>query len=131
MLLRAMLLRATDALGVTGCGLALFCLGLFLLTPLAVLLLKGVGWMLVVDARHGARRDGSPAGGRGSVDLVAKPLTPAPENFRLRRISGSRPNSGERTRRAPFQLRKSASRLPPAARFAIEGEFRKELRITC
>ena len=40
--------RATGAAGAIGCGLALLCLGLFLLTPLAVLLLKGVGWMLIV-----------------------------------------------------------------------------------
>ena len=40
--------RATGAAGAIGCGLALLCLGLFLLTPLATLLLKGVGWMLVV-----------------------------------------------------------------------------------
>ena len=40
--------RATGAAGAIGCGLALLCLGLFLLTPLAALLLKGVGWMLVV-----------------------------------------------------------------------------------
>ncbi len=43
-----MLHRATGAAGAIGCGLALFCLGLFLLTPPAVLLLKGVGWALVV-----------------------------------------------------------------------------------
>ena len=42
-----MFYRATGAAGAIGCGLALFCLGLFLLTPLAALLLKGVGWMLV------------------------------------------------------------------------------------
>ena len=29
-----------------GCGLALLCLGLFLLTPVAVLLLQGIGWTL-------------------------------------------------------------------------------------
>ena len=43
-----MFYRATGAAGAIGCGLALLCLGLFLLTPLAVLLLKGLGWTLVV-----------------------------------------------------------------------------------
>ena len=43
-----MFYRATGAAGTIGCGLAILCLGLFLLTPLAVLLLKGVGWTLVV-----------------------------------------------------------------------------------
>ena len=43
-----MLYRANGAVGAIGCGLALFCLGLFLLTPVAVFLLKGVGWTLVV-----------------------------------------------------------------------------------
>ena len=43
-----MLMRATGAAGAIGCGLALFWLGLFLLTPLAVFLLKGVGWTLIV-----------------------------------------------------------------------------------
>jgi hypothetical protein len=38
-----MLHRATGAAGAIG-----WCLGLFLLTPPAVLLLKGVGWALVV-----------------------------------------------------------------------------------
>lgn len=43
-----MLFRAGGAAGTIGCGLALLCLGLFLLTPLAVLLIKGVGWMLLI-----------------------------------------------------------------------------------
>lgn len=43
-----MFYRARGAAGAVGCGLALLCLGLFLLTPLAVLLLKGLGWTLVV-----------------------------------------------------------------------------------
>ena len=43
-----MIYRATGAAGAIGCGLAMLCLGLFLLTPVAVLLLKGVGWTLVV-----------------------------------------------------------------------------------
>ena len=43
-----MFCRATGAAGAIGCGLAILCLGLFLLTPVAVLLLKGVGWTLVV-----------------------------------------------------------------------------------
>ena len=43
-----MLYRANGAAGAIGCGLALFCLGLFLLTPVAVFLLKGVGWALIV-----------------------------------------------------------------------------------
>lgn len=42
-----MIYRATGAAGAIGCGLAFLCLGLFLLTPVAVLLLKGVGWILV------------------------------------------------------------------------------------
>ena len=33
--------RAAGPAGALGCGLALLCLGLFLLTPVAVLLLKG------------------------------------------------------------------------------------------
>ncbi len=43
-----MLYRANGAAGAVGCGLALCCLGLFLLTPVAVFLLKGVGWALIV-----------------------------------------------------------------------------------
>lgn len=42
-----MFYRATGAAGAIGCGLALVCLGLFLLTPVAVFLLKGLGWTLV------------------------------------------------------------------------------------
>ena len=42
------LYRASGAAGAIGCGLAFFVLGLFLLTPLAVFLLKGLGWTLVV-----------------------------------------------------------------------------------
>ena len=42
-----MIYRATGAAGAIGCGLAILCLGLFLLTPVAVLVLKGVGWTLV------------------------------------------------------------------------------------
>ena len=42
-----MLYRANGAAGAIGCGLALACLGLFLLTPVAVFLLKGLGWTLV------------------------------------------------------------------------------------
>ena len=41
-----MLYRAAGPTGALGCGLALLCLGLFLLTPIAVLLLKGIGWTL-------------------------------------------------------------------------------------
>ncbi len=40
--------QAVGAPGALGCGLALFFLGVFLLTPLAVLLIKGVGWLLVL-----------------------------------------------------------------------------------
>ena len=43
-----MFYRATGAAGAIGCGLVFLCLGLFLLTPLAVLLLKGLGWTFVV-----------------------------------------------------------------------------------
>ena len=35
-----MLYRANGAVGAIGCGLAVVCLGLFLLTPVAVFLLK-------------------------------------------------------------------------------------------
>ncbi len=42
-----MIYRATGLSGAFGCGLALVCLGLFLLTPLAVFLIKGVGWSLI------------------------------------------------------------------------------------
>ena len=38
--------RAGGPAGALGCGLALVCLGLFLLTPVAVLLLKWIGWTL-------------------------------------------------------------------------------------
>ena len=40
--------RAAGPPGTLGCGLALFFLGVFFLTPLAVFLIKGVGWMLIV-----------------------------------------------------------------------------------
>ncbi len=40
--------RATGPSGALGCGLALMFLGLFLLTPLALFLIKGVGWALIV-----------------------------------------------------------------------------------
>ena len=43
-----MLYRANGAAGAMGCGLAFVCLGLFLLTPVAVFLIKGVGWALIV-----------------------------------------------------------------------------------
>ena len=43
-----MLYRANGAAGAIGCGLAIVCLGLFLLTPVAIFLLKGLGWTLVV-----------------------------------------------------------------------------------
>lgn len=39
--------RTSGPTGALGCGLALLCLGRFLLTPLAVILTKGVGWALV------------------------------------------------------------------------------------
>ena len=42
-----MLYRASGPFGSIGCGLALFLLGLFLLTPLAVFLIKTVGWALI------------------------------------------------------------------------------------
>ena len=42
------ILRATGPPGALGCGLALLFLGLFLLTPVAVFLIKGIGWMLIV-----------------------------------------------------------------------------------
>ena len=42
------LFSAAGPTGALGCGLALFFLGLFLLTPVAVFLIKGVGWALLV-----------------------------------------------------------------------------------
>ena len=42
------LFRAAGPAGTLGCGLGLLIFGLFLLTPLAVFLIKGVGWALVV-----------------------------------------------------------------------------------
>ena len=42
------ILSAAGPPGALGCGLALLFLGLFLLTPLAVFLIKGIGWMLIV-----------------------------------------------------------------------------------
>ena len=40
--------RASGPTGAVGCGLALLFLGLFLITPLAVILIKAVGWALIV-----------------------------------------------------------------------------------
>ena len=42
------ILSAAGPAGAIGCGLSLFFLGVFLLTPLAVLLIKGLGWALVL-----------------------------------------------------------------------------------
>ena len=42
------LFSAAGPTGALGCGLALFFLGVFLMTPLAIILIKGVGWLLVV-----------------------------------------------------------------------------------
>ena len=42
-----MIYRASGPSGALGCGLALLCLGLFLLTPLGLLLIKGVAWSLI------------------------------------------------------------------------------------
>lgn len=42
-----MIYRLSGLPGAVGCGLGLVFLGLFLLTPLAVFLIKGIGWMLV------------------------------------------------------------------------------------
>ena len=39
--------RMTGPYRALGCGLALLLLGLFLLTPVAVFLIKGIGWALV------------------------------------------------------------------------------------
>ena len=44
---RAIMYRVTAPFRVLGCGLALLFLGLFLLTPVAVFLIKGIGWALV------------------------------------------------------------------------------------
>jgi hypothetical protein len=40
--------RASGPSGALGCGLALFFLGIFLLTPVAVILIQGIGWILIV-----------------------------------------------------------------------------------
>ena len=42
-----MIYRASGPSGALGCGIALLALGLFLLTPLGLLLIKGVAWMLI------------------------------------------------------------------------------------
>lgn len=42
-----MIYRASVPSGALGCGVALLCLGLFLLTPLGLLLIKGVAWLLI------------------------------------------------------------------------------------
>lgn len=42
-----MIYRASGPSGALGCGIALLCLGLFLLTPLGLLLIKGVAWLLI------------------------------------------------------------------------------------
>ena len=60
--------RSAGPSGALGCGLALLCLGLFLLTPVAVLLLKGMGWTLaalglLVMALGDGRGGSSAAGG--------------------------------------------------------------------
>lgn len=44
---RPFMLQAAGPAGALGCGLALLFLGMFLLTPLAVFLIKGVGWALI------------------------------------------------------------------------------------
>ena len=43
-----MMYRSSGPMGAAGCGLALLFLGLFLITPLAVILIKAVGWLLIV-----------------------------------------------------------------------------------
>ena len=43
-----MLYRASGPFGSMGCGLALVFLGLFLLTPLAVFLIRTIGWGFIV-----------------------------------------------------------------------------------
>ena len=40
--------NASGPFGALGCGLALVCLGLFLLTPLGLFFIKGIAWALVV-----------------------------------------------------------------------------------
>ncbi len=42
-----MMYRASGPSGAFGCGLGLLCLGLFLLTPVGLFLIKGVAWALV------------------------------------------------------------------------------------
>ena len=44
---RPMIRRASGPPGAAGCGLVLFCLGVFLLSPIGLLLIKGVAWVLV------------------------------------------------------------------------------------
>ena len=42
-----MIYRSSGPSSVVGCGLALACLGLFLLTPLGLFFIKGIAWSLV------------------------------------------------------------------------------------
>ena len=42
-----MIYRSSGPSGAVGCGLALACLGLFLLTPLGLYFIKGIAWSLV------------------------------------------------------------------------------------
>ena len=42
-----MIYRSTGPSGAVGCGLALICLGLFLLTPIGLFFIKGIAWSLV------------------------------------------------------------------------------------
>ena len=44
---RPMMNRASGPPGAAGCGLVLFCLGVFLLSPIGLLLIKGVAWVLI------------------------------------------------------------------------------------
>lgn len=42
-----MIYRSAGSSGAVGCGLALICLGLFLLTPIGLFFIKGIAWSLV------------------------------------------------------------------------------------
>ena len=42
-----MIYRSSGPSGAVGCGLALVCLGLFLLTPIGLFFIKGIAWLLV------------------------------------------------------------------------------------
>ena len=80
-----MIYRASGASGALGCGLALLCLGLFLLTPLGLLLIKGRG--LAADW------PGAAAGRSGGLDL-ADPARRRAGKVRVTASRRRRPDAG-------------------------------------